>query len=199
MSRAGAKLGIGTRFRLDGETVQVVDFASLATGMEVVLKDGRDRLARMSVRELLSPGRAQLIPGSAGPSAADDEDVPAVVLDRLTREARKSLLERAEHVREMLSGYRSGSEKLPRPGEPRAQYLPGLPLQERYAAKASELGVTDRTVQRWARAFRECGEAGLVPKAGRRTGSCRSPMGRGGRRHPERVPGGVPAVGEGGS
>ncbi|MFJ3714081.1 hypothetical protein [Streptomyces sp. NPDC090053] len=170
MSGAGAKLGIGTHFRLDGETVQVVEFASFATGMEVVLKDGRDRLARMSVRELLRPGRAQVIPSSAGPSAADEEDVAAVVLDRLTKEERKSLLERAEHVREMLSGYRSGSEELPRPDEPRAQYLPGLPLRERYAAKASELGVTDRTVQRWARAFRECGEAGLVPKAARPDG-----------------------------
>ncbi|MGW7328417.1 helix-turn-helix domain-containing protein [Streptomyces sp. NPDC054840] len=170
MSGAGVKLGIGTRFRLDGETVRVVEFASFATGMEVVLKDGRDRLVRMSVRELLSPGRAQVIPSSAGPSAADEEDVAAVVLDRLTKEERKSLLERAEHVREMLSGYRSGSEELPRPDEPRAQYLPGLPLRERYAAKASELGVTDRTVQRWARAFREYGEAGLVPKAARPDG-----------------------------
>ncbi|MET7911786.1 helix-turn-helix domain-containing protein [Streptomyces avermitilis] len=170
MNKAGMKLGIGTYFRLDGETVQVVEFANFATGMEVVLKDGRDRLARMSVRELLSPGRAQVIPSSAGPSAADDEDVAAVVLDRLTKEERKSLLERAEHVREMLSGYRSGSEELPRPGEPRAQYLPGLPLRERYAAKASELGVTERTVQRWARAYRECGEAGLVPKTARSDG-----------------------------
>ncbi|MER6198796.1 hypothetical protein ABT234_15700 [Streptomyces sp. NPDC001586] len=107
MSRAGAKLGIGRYFQLDGETVQVVEFASLPTGMEVVLKDGRDRLARMSVRELLSPGRAQVIPGSAGPSAGDDEDVVAVVLDRLTKEERKSLLERAEHVRVALHA-RSG-------------------------------------------------------------------------------------------
>ncbi|MFD3330923.1 hypothetical protein [Streptomyces sp. NPDC058701] len=71
MSRSGAKLGIGTHLRLDVETVQLVEFASFATEMEAVLKDGRDRLARMSVRELLSPGRTQLIPSSAGSSAAD--------------------------------------------------------------------------------------------------------------------------------
>ncbi|RSS81814.1 hypothetical protein EF919_39930, partial [Streptomyces sp. WAC02707] len=68
-----------------------------------------------------------------------------MVLGRLTKEEKKNLLERAGDVRGMLSGYRSGSEELPRPGEPRAQYLPGLPLRERYATKASELGVTDRT------------------------------------------------------
>ncbi|MGW0666400.1 hypothetical protein [Streptomyces sp. NPDC002746] len=77
MSGAGTKLGVGTHFRLDGETVEVVEFASLATGMEVVLKDGRDRLARMSLRELLTCDRAELIHDRSGPSAADDEDLAA--------------------------------------------------------------------------------------------------------------------------
>ncbi|MEV6963414.1 hypothetical protein AB0M97_30535 [Streptomyces sp. NPDC051207] len=89
MSGAGAKLGVGTHFRLDGETVEVVEFASMATGMEVILKDGRDRLARMSLRELLTSDRAELIHDKSGPSSADDEDVAAVVLNRLTKEEKK--------------------------------------------------------------------------------------------------------------
>ena len=164
MSGAGTKLGVGTYFRLDGETVEVVDFAILATGMEVVLKDGRGRLGRMSVRELLTSDRAELIHDGSGPSSADDEDLAAVVLNRLAKNEKKEVLERAEHVREMVTGYRSGSEHLARPDEPRPQYAPALPLKARYEAKAAELGVTDRTVRRWARAFRELGEAGLVPK-----------------------------------
>ncbi|MFJ5224265.1 helix-turn-helix domain-containing protein [Streptomyces sp. NPDC088400] len=164
MSGAGTKLGVGTHFRLDGETVEVVEFASLATGMEVVLKDGRDRLARISLRELLTSDRAELLHDRSGPSPADDEDVAAVVLNRLTTEEKKEVLERAGHIREMLTGYRSGSEDLPRPDEPRSHYAPGLPLTDRYEAKAAELGVTERTVRRWARAFRDFGEAGLVPK-----------------------------------
>ena len=32
---------------------------------------------------------------------------------------------RAAHVREVLSGYRSGSEELAAPGEPRPEYAPG--------------------------------------------------------------------------
>lgn len=77
MSGAGTKLGVGTHFRLDGETVEVVEFASLATGMEVVLMDGRDRPTRMSLRELLTCDRAELIHDRSGPSAADDEDLAA--------------------------------------------------------------------------------------------------------------------------
>ncbi|MET8058121.1 Mu transposase C-terminal domain-containing protein [Streptomyces microflavus] len=163
MSGAGTRLGVGTRFRLDGETVEVVEFASLATGMEVILKDARDRLVRMSVRELLTSERAEVIPSDRGP-AADDGDLAASVLARLTKEERKDVLERADHVREMLTGYRSGSEELARPGEPRPQYAPGLPLGKRYAAKASELGLTVRSVERWAQSFLQSGEMGLVPK-----------------------------------
>ncbi|MER6101307.1 hypothetical protein ABT115_02925 [Streptomyces sp. NPDC001832] len=79
-------MGIGTHFRLAGETVEVVEFASLATGMEVVLKDGRDRLSRMSLRELLTSDRAELIDDGTGPSSVDDGDVAAVVLNRLTKD-----------------------------------------------------------------------------------------------------------------
>lgn len=170
MSGAATKLGVGTHFRLDGETVEVVEFAGLATGMEVVLKDGRNRLARMSLRELLTSDRVELIHDRSGPSAADDEDVAAVVLSRLTKDEQKGVLKRTAHVREMLTGYRSGSEDLPQPNEPRPQYAAGLPLKARYEAKAVEMGVTERTVRRWARAFREFGEAGLVPKTAQSDG-----------------------------
>ncbi|MEV6051598.1 helix-turn-helix domain-containing protein [Streptomyces sp. NPDC052107] len=44
-------------------------------------------------------------------------------------------------------------------------YAPTLSLDERYAVKASELGVTDRTVRRWVANFRRHGEAGLVQRA----------------------------------
>ncbi|MFJ5179767.1 hypothetical protein ACIP68_38720 [Streptomyces griseoviridis] len=171
MSGAGTRLGVGTRFRLDGETVEVVHFASLATGMEVILKDARDRLVRMSVRELLTSDRAEVVPEDRGPAADDEGDLVSVVLARLTREERKDVLERAEHVRETLTGYRSGSEELARPGEPRPEYAPGLSLEKRYAAKASELGVTVRSVERWrARLSRAVGRGSPRRGLGRRAG-----------------------------
>ena len=39
---------------------------------------------------------------------------------------------------------------------------PAKPLKARYRAKATELGVGERTVERWAVAYRDSGEAGLV-------------------------------------
>lgn len=73
MSGAGTRLasarGFGTRRRLDGETVEVVQFASLVTGMDVVLNDARDRLLRMSVRELLTSDRVAVILSGPGPVA----------------------------------------------------------------------------------------------------------------------------------
>ena len=62
----------------------------------------------------------------------------------------------------MLTGFRSGSAEICEPGEPRKEYSPQLPLGERYCAKADELGVRKRTVERWVRAYREHGEAGLA-------------------------------------
>ncbi|WP_237543064.1 MULTISPECIES: helix-turn-helix domain-containing protein [unclassified Streptomyces] len=40
-----------------------------------------------------------------------------------------------------------------------------MSLDARYAAKAAELGVTDRTIRRWVADYRRHGEAGLVQRA----------------------------------
>ncbi|MFJ6141856.1 Mu transposase C-terminal domain-containing protein [Kitasatospora sp. NPDC092286] len=150
-----------------------MDFASLGTGIEVVLKDGRDRLSRMSVRELLASGRAEMV-ASRGASSGDEAEMASVVLTRLSKSEREDVLTRAGHVREMLTGFRSGYEELADTGEPRPQFDPGRPLTERYAAKAAELGLTDRTMQRWARAFLDEGEAGLVSLKARADGGLRN-------------------------
>lgn len=162
MSRAGVRVGVGTRFRYDGETVEVIEMAITSTGNEVVLKDHHGRLMRLAVRELVLSGRAQVIPDDPGPSSEDDEDLASVVLAQLSHGQREALLEKAAHIRELLTGYRSGSAEMAEEGEPRPQYAPDRPLYERYADKAAELGVGFRTVERWVQDFRRRGEAGLV-------------------------------------
>ncbi|MEU8830247.1 Mu transposase C-terminal domain-containing protein [Streptomyces sp900116325] len=164
MSGAGARVGVGTRFRYDGETVEVVEMAATTAGNEVVLKDGRGRLLRLSLTELLFSDRAVIIPDAAGPSAEDDEEIASVVLGQLDSTGRARILERAEHVREVMTGYRSGSPELAREGEPRTDYSPDRPWEARYTAKASELGVSLRTVKQWVADFRKRGEAGLARK-----------------------------------
>ncbi|MEU6182954.1 helix-turn-helix domain-containing protein [Streptomyces coeruleorubidus] len=171
MSRAAVRVGVGSRFSYDGEVVEVVEFAGTQAGGEVVLKDGRGRLLRLAVKELLVSDRARVIPDGPGPASDDPQETAAVALARLDAGERERVLERAAHVREVLTGFRSGSEELPMEGEPRAAYTAGKPMESRYAAKAAELGVATRTVKRWVAAFRQDGEAGLVPaRSGPRSG-----------------------------
>ncbi|MFJ6438456.1 transposase [Streptomyces sp. NPDC091416] len=162
MSGVGARVGVGTLFRFDGETVEVVELAATTAGNEVVLKDGRGRLLRLALKELMFSDRAAVISDQPGPSSDDDEELASVVLDQLRPDERRQVLERAEHVREVLTGFRSGSPELVREGEPRRDYALGGPVEPKYAAKALELGVHVRTVKQWVADFRRHGEAGLA-------------------------------------
>jgi transposase InsO family protein len=78
---------------------------------------------------------------------------------------RATVAERAAHIREVLTGYRSGAVELAGSDEPRAAYDPRNTLTARYEAKAAELGVSLRTVKQWVADFRQHGEAGLARSA----------------------------------
>ncbi|MEU4234855.1 hypothetical protein AB0F17_62170 [Nonomuraea sp. NPDC026600] len=165
MNRGTVRLGVGSRLVYDGEAVEVVEFAATAAGNEVVLKDGRERLLRVAVKELLFSDRAAVIPEEPGVSAEDLEDVASVVLSRLDRAEQERIADLMGHVREVRCGYRSGNAELAAPGEPRPEYDPGLPKMVRYEAKALELGVSVRTIKRWVAAVEDRGAAGLAPRA----------------------------------
>jgi ketosteroid isomerase-like protein len=111
---------------------------------------------------LLATERASIITDDLGPRSDDDIDVAGVVLANLTTHQLAKVSDMARHVREMVTGYQSGSPEICGPGEPRKEYAPDLPLVKRYVAKARELGIHERTVQRWLYAYREHGEAGLA-------------------------------------
>jgi transposase InsO family protein len=166
MSTAGTRVGVGTHFRYDGESVEVVEMAATTAGNEVVLKDSQGRLLRLALKELLFSDRATIVPDGPGASADDAEEIASVVLGQLGEAERRNVVQRAEHVREILTGYRSGSPMLAREGEPRPEYSATVTLEARYAAKAAELGVGQRSVRRWVTEFRMHGEAGLAPKKG---------------------------------
>ncbi|MGW1929273.1 Mu transposase C-terminal domain-containing protein [Streptomyces sp. NPDC001919] len=166
MSRAGTRVGVGTRFRYDGEIVEVVELAAMASGNEAVVKDARGRLLRLSLRELMFSDRAVIIPDCTGPASDDEDEIAAVALGQLDEASRQKVVDLAGHVREVLTGFRSGTAELARAGEPRPEYAPDRPLLERYVAKAAELGVGERSVRRWAAAFQKHGEAGLAHSNG---------------------------------
>ncbi|MGP3964633.1 hypothetical protein ACTWPT_52620 [Nonomuraea sp. 3N208] len=68
MSHGTVRLGIGARLVYDGEAVEVVEFAATGAGNEVVLKDGRGRMLRVSVKELLFSDRATIVPRKPEPA-----------------------------------------------------------------------------------------------------------------------------------
>lgn len=167
MTRAGVRVGVGTRVVFDGESGEVIEMSATGAGAVVTIRLGRGgQVVRVSVRELLDSGRARIVSDRLGPAPDDLEEVAAVALSVLSDPDRVVVLERAAQVREVLTGFRSGSAELAAAGEPRPQFDPGLSLTSRYEAKAAELGVSARTVQQWVLRFRTEGEAGLVPQQG---------------------------------
>jgi hypothetical protein len=111
----------------------------------------------------------RVIPDSEGPCSDDDFELAGVVLAQLSDVERKEVVERAAHVREVLTGFRSGSEELALVGEPRPEYRADVPLSRRYASKARELGAGLRSIERWVQQFQKYGEAGLVSTRDRRS------------------------------
>jgi len=169
-SSAVVRIGVGTRLVHDGEQVQIVETRSGQTGMDVTVKNtSTQALTRSSLHDLLMSEGTRLITDSGGPCSNDDADVAAVILAQLSDVERQAVVERAGHVREVLSGFRSGSEEFAASGEPRPEYRTDVPLSKRYASKARELGAGKRTVQRWVAQFQRHGEAGLVPAANKKT------------------------------
>lgn len=141
------RVGVGSRFQYDGEIVTVEEMTSTASGISLLMKDGRGRRMRLSLRELLTSEHAKAIPEADGPNADDALEPADVVLSQLTESELARIRERAAHLREVLTGYKSGSDVLASEGEPRPQYAPNVLLTERYSAKAQELGITDRTLR----------------------------------------------------
>lgn len=169
MTNTAVRIGIGTRLIYDGETADVVELQPTKSGVDLTLRIGPNgrRMLRIALRELLDGGRARIIDDDTGTS--DPSDTASVILAGLSDVELAVVRTRAAHVREVLTGYRSGHAELAGHGEPRAELDPHRPLMERYAAKAAELGVTVRTIGQWVSDYRAHGEAGLAPTPDKRT------------------------------
>ncbi|MFC5665955.1 helix-turn-helix domain-containing protein [Kitasatospora misakiensis] len=142
----------GSRVVFDGDVVEVVEF----DGGRIVVRNTRTgAFNAVSVARLAAGVRLQ--GGIVGGGLSD-----GLALAGLSSPQREEVAERAGHVREVLSGFRSGFAEAAGEGEPRPQFDPARKLSDRVAAKADELKVSTRTVERWIAAYEEAGEAGLV-------------------------------------
>lgn len=71
-----------------------------------------------------------------------------------------------EDMLELTTGYRSGDPAFPAPGEPREGFDPSLPMRQRVAAKAAELGIDPSTLWYRLKKWRAAGSVtfGLVDR-----------------------------------
>lgn len=148
-----ATLVVGAKVAYDGEVWSVVDLA----GSRATIARAGGRSRSVAITTLLS-----------APNRLVVEDEPAAaagvgqVFSSLEETERAQLNDRLAHVRELLTGYRSGEPAAPLPGEPRPAYDTARPRMERYAAKSEELGVGLSTLRRWVAAYQEQDAAGLL-------------------------------------
>jgi transposase InsO family protein len=160
------RLSVGARVIYDGERWQVTAF----DGSSAVL----ERAGAPSVHILVSALAAQ--PGfrfveDSGP----DLDSLGPTFDSMTPDEYRDLRETEGHLRELKTGYRSGSASRALPGEPRVEYVPSLPMKVRAEAKSLEVGVSARTLRRLAEKYAAEGLSGLVDSRAHRSSL---PLGR---------------------
>jgi transposase InsO family protein len=164
MRPAGVRVGAGTRFSYDGEFVEVIEVHSVGGMPEVVTRDLRSQtVRRFALDELIYSDRARVLSEDLVAEAPESGgDVASVKWSAVPESARRQARDRAAHVREVLTGYRSGCALTALPGEPRRRYRMELPKQDRMAAKVTELGVGLRTLERWVSRYEADGEVGLL-------------------------------------
>lgn len=166
MSFAGVRVGPGTRFVYDGELIEIVELHAIPGGSEVLAREVRtERVRRIVLAELMFSERARLLSEETATFAVSNNDAAngAQLWSAASDSARIEARRRASHIREALTGYRSGTALMAEPGEPRARYLPHLPKGVRESAKADELHISKRSFQRWVSRYEKDGEAGLLP------------------------------------
>lgn len=151
----------GTVFAFDGDRCTIVEIVDGA----VLVRAQGGRVRRLRLVDVLQPsaagGRARF-GSSEGESAEPAPTMAAVRWAEASEAARAQAHDRADHVREVLTGFRSGSVVVPRPGEPRPAFVSSVSMAARVRAKAAELGCGQRTVVRWVAAYRQGGEVGLL-------------------------------------
>ncbi|WP_326613272.1 Mu transposase C-terminal domain-containing protein (plasmid) [Streptomyces scopuliridis] len=159
MSAWTTTLRLGLPLRYDGEQFTIAELEGRRVLLQQMVPDGRPRWRQVDVSVLLSHPSTEFLVESP-----PQELAAAAVLADLSESDDDALTLRFRHVQEIRSGFQLGCEDLALAGEPRPEYAPGVPMMDRYRAKAAELGVDPATVRRWAARVKRSGPAGLVDR-----------------------------------
>jgi transposase InsO family protein len=164
MKPAAVRVGVGTQFVYDGEVLEVIEMHPVAGMPEVLARElRRDTVHRFALDEVRPSDRCHLLSDDLDIEITESTEYPpSVKWAAVSEQARRDARGRAAHVREVLTGYRSGSAATALPHEPRSAYKSTAPKMKRLAAKAKELGRGIRTIERWVSAYEAEGEVGLL-------------------------------------
>ena len=147
----------GARLEYQGQTLRVVSFSgdgSPEHPLKVSLRDEENVEKELHLTDLVSDLTFR-------PLGTQLEKLPAIAAyhahwSRLDDEVKLAALDREGHLLEVLTGYRSGRAEEDRPWELRPAYL-AEKQGDRVAAKAAELGISTRQVNRWLHDYRAKG------------------------------------------
>ena len=146
------KFSIGSKFHYDDKQYTFVGYADSSA----LIRSQDGSLDRITLSALLSSPDFKML--------NDDSKykVDPSYFDLLSPELLKEAEEMQEHVREVLTGYRSGISDLALPGEPKPEYRLELPQTQRVIAKAKELRCGKRTIWYRVKSYEDKGLMGLV-------------------------------------
>lgn len=166
------RIGVGSTLAYDGDLCQIIEIQAGA----VVLVDSRGSARRVRLIDLLTPaeegGLAQLPRDEDDPKARADAHLDGVLWKTASPAAREKARQVAGDVREVKTGFRSGTAAIAEEGEPRPEYdARSTKMQEREQAKAIERGVSVRLVEDWCLRYQKFGEPGLLDRRSVRSGT----------------------------
>ena len=95
----------------------MVELLAARSGVNVVLRVYPDHLVQVPLRELLTSEHVRFVAPDPGPASDDPWETASLVLAELTEREQLIMCERAAHIREVLTGFRSGSSLLALAGE----------------------------------------------------------------------------------
>ena len=118
-------LQAGSDLVYDGDPCTVLEISDCA----IITRDRQGRTRRLRLVDVLRPasegGRAH-IPGR---TRQEEQSTPlAVIWSDATDSVKAKSAERADHIREVLTGYKSGTREISREGEPRLEFHPSRSL-----------------------------------------------------------------------
>jgi len=161
-----AQLSVNSAVQHDGEVWRVVEIQGERVDL---IRAGQARTSVL-LSHLVGDPHFRVVASDTGAETA-----VGPVFDMMRPDEYRRLRDMEAHLREVTTGYRSGSPEDRLPHEPRTQFLSTLPKMERYASKAHELGIGVPTLRRLLRKYHDDGIAGLVD--GRQT-EASHPFGR---------------------